>query len=294
MQTAQIKTVKKLHSIQRSSGSHWVGNGFPVRTLFAYPNLGSVISPFLMLDYAGPAVFPPTQEKLGVGEHPHRGFETVSIVYSGEVTHRDSAGGGGTIGEGDVQWMTAASGLVHEEFHSANFAKRGGRFEMVQLWVNLPAQYKTAPPRYQSISSEQIPVIHFPNGEGTARIIAGTLTGSHGPAETHTPLQVWDMRLNHKEALQLPITDGHNAMLVLLSGSLQVDGTQLQTAEVALFDRVGNTLQIDHAKNATLLLLSGEPLREPIVGSGPFVMNTPEEIRQAISDYQQGKMGRLA
>lgn len=247
-----------------------------------------------MLDYAGPVTFPPTQEKLGVGEHPHRGFETVTIVYSGEVTHRDSAGGGGTVGEGDVQWMTAASGLVHEEFHSANFAKQGGKFEMVQLWVNLPAQYKTASPRYQSISREQIPVIQLPSDQGTARIIAGNLANSYGPAKTYTPIQVWDMRLNHKKALQLPIADGHNAMLVVLNGTLLIDGAPLQTAEVALFHREGNILQIDYAENAMVLLLSGEPINEPIVGSGPFVMNTPEEIRQAMTDYQQGKMGHLA
>src|SRR4249920_2169471 len=192
---SDTKSVKKLRCIQRSVDRHWVGNGFPVRTLFAYPNLGPVLSPFLLLDYAGPREFPPTKERLGVGEHPHRGFETVTIVYDGEVEHRDSSGGGGRIGPGDVQWMTAASGIVHEEFHGRDFAKRGGMFEMVQLWVNLPAKDKLAPPRYQSITRGEVPTVDLPEGGGTARVIAGALAGATGPAKTFTPLQVWDLRL---------------------------------------------------------------------------------------------------
>src|SRR5215813_9745290 len=193
--TNKAKSIKKLRGIHRSVDRHWVGNGFPVRTLFAYPNLGAVLSPFLLLDYAGPMEFTPTEERRGVGEHPHRGFETVTIVYEGEVEHRDSSGGGGRIGPGDVQWMTAASGLVHEEFHGRDFARRGGMFEMVQLWVNLPAKDKKAPPGYQSITSNQIPTVTLPDDAGSLRVIAGAFAGAKGPATTFTPIHVWDIAL---------------------------------------------------------------------------------------------------
>ena len=289
------KYVKKLRCIQRSAGSHWVGNGFPVRTLFSYPNLGPVLSPFLLLDYAGPMEFPPTNERLGVGEHPHRGFETVTIVYAGEVEHRDSSGGGGSIGPGDVQWMTAASGLVHEEFHGRDFARRGGLFEMVQLWVNLPAKDKWASPRYQGILNSRIPVVSLPNGQGTIRIIAGEFAGSKGPAETFTPIHVWDMSLAGDKPVDLAVPDGYTTALVVLKGSVRVNGSEtIGAAEVGLFDRAGQSICIDSAQDATALLLCGEPIDEPIVGSGPFVMNTAQEISQAMADYQSGKMGRLS
>ena len=288
------KSVKKLRCIQRSAGSHWVGNGFPVRTLFSYPNLGPVLSPFLLLDYAGPMEFPPTNERLGVGEHPHRGFETVTIVYEGEVEHRDSSGGGGSIGPGDVQWMTAASGLVHEEFHGRDFARRGGMFEMVQLWVNLPGKDKLAPPSYQSILNGQIPVVSLPNNQGTVRVIAGEFSGSKGPAKTFTPIHVWDMRLASDKSIELAVPDGYTTALVILKGTVTVNGSEtINAAEVGLFDRAGQSICIDCAQTATVLLLSGEPIDEPIVGSGPFVMNTVQEISQAMADYQSGKMGRL-
>jgi redox-sensitive bicupin YhaK (pirin superfamily) len=293
--TKSDKSLKKLRCIQRSAGRHWVGNGFPVRSLFAYPNLGPVLSPFLLFDYAGPMEFPPTQERLGVGEHPHRGFETVTIVYHGEVEHRDSSGGGGKIGPGDVQWMTAAAGIVHEEFHGRDFARRGGLFEMVQLWVNLPARDKTAPPGYQSILSSQIPQVDLPEGAGTVRVIAGRHGDARGPAKTFTPIQVWDLRLATDRPLNLALPSGHTTALAVLRGSVRIDGAEeaIGAAEVGLFDRAGEVIRIDAAENATALLLAGEPIDEPIVGHGPFVMNTPQEIRQAIVDYQNGKMGHL-
>ncbi|MGH8490842.1 MAG: pirin family protein [Gammaproteobacteria bacterium] len=296
MQSAnETKSAKKLRCIQRSVGRHWVGNGFPVRTLFSYPNLGPVLSPFLLLDYAGPMEFPSTPERLGVGEHPHRGFETVTIVYSGQVEHRDSSGGGGSIGPGDVQWMTAASGLVHEEFHGRDFARRGGLFEMVQLWVNLPAKDKMAPPRYQGILNRQIPAVSLTNGQGTVRVIAGQFAGAKGPAKTFTPMHVWDLCLMTDQRIDLAVPDGYTTALVVLKGAVRVNGSEaIEAAEVGLFDRAGETICIDNAKSATALLLSGEPIDEPIVGSGPFVMNTPEEIRQAMADYRSGRMGRLS
>jgi redox-sensitive bicupin YhaK (pirin superfamily) len=286
---------KKLRCIQRSVGRHWVGDGFPVRTLFAYSNLGSVIDPFLLLDYAGPTEFPPTSERRGVGEHPHRGFETVTIVYEGEVEHRDSSGGGGRIGPGDVQWMTAASGLVHEEFHGREFARRGGPFEMVQLWVNLPAKDKQAPPGYQGILDREIPKVRLPGGHGTVRVIAGEFAGAKGPARTFTPIHVWDLRLAGGGPTDLALPEGYTTALVVLRGALRVEGSEpIRDAEVALFDRAGESIRIDDAEDATALLLCGEPIGEPIVGQGPFVMNRPEEIRQAIADYQSGRMGHLS
>src|SRR6266850_2473318 len=261
---------KKLRCIQRSADRHWVGDGFPVRTLFAYPNLGQVLSPFLLLDYAGPMEFSPTEEPRGIGEHPHRGFESVTIVYEGEVEHRDSSGGGGRIGPGDVQWMTAASGLVHEEFHGREFARRGGMFEMVQLWVNLPAKDKMAPPGYQGILSSQIPTVSLPDGKGTVRVIAGAFAGTTGPAKTFTPIHVWDLRLSSDQRTDLAVPDGWTTVLVVLKGALRVNGSEpVGAAAVALFDRTGTRICIDSAHGVTALLLSGEPIDEPIVGHGP-------------------------
>jgi redox-sensitive bicupin YhaK (pirin superfamily) len=287
--------VKKLRCIQRSADRHWVGNGFPVRTLFAYPNLGAVLSPFLLLDYAGPVEFPPTTERRGVGEHPHRGFETVTIVFAGEVEHRDSSGGGGTIGPGDVQWMTAGAGLVHEEFHGRGFARAGGLFEMVQLWVNLPARDKMATPRYQSIASGDIPAVPLDGGRGSLRVIAGQTSGVTGPARTFTPIDVWDLRLASSGQASLPVPDGHTTALVVLRGGVRVDGSEaVEAAEVGLFDRTGSSLAVECTKDATALLLAGAPIDEPIVGHGPFVMNTPDEIRRAVRDCQDGRMGHLS
>lgn len=287
------KSLKKLGTVLRSEGGHWVGDGFPVRTLFFYSDLGQELSPFLMLDYAGPREFPPTQQRLGVGEHPHRGFETVTIVYHGEVEHRDSSGGGGRIGPGDVQWMTAASGLVHEEFHGRQFAQRGGLFEMVQLWVNLPARDKMSPPRYQAILDSQIPAVALDNG-GSLRVIAGEFNNAHGPAKTFTPINVWDLRLTGKAPVELRLTAGHTAMLVVLRGKLRIDDAEVGAAEVALFERSGEYVRIESMGETTALLLSGEPIAEPIAGMGPFVMNTQQEIYQAVADYQSGRMGHLS
>ncbi len=285
---------KKLRGIQRSVDRHWVGDGFPVRTLLSYPSLGTAISPFLLLDYAGPMEFSPTTARRGVGEHPHRGFETVTIVYAGAVEHQDSAGGGGMIGPGDVQWMTAAAGVVHEEFHAPTFAQQGGLFEMVQLWVNLPAKDKMVPPRYQGILQQQIPVVNLLNGQGTVRVIAGEFAGQKGPAQTFTPIHMWDLRLESQQQIDLTVPEGYTTLLVVLKGVVHVNGSDAITeAEVGLFDRSGTTLQIDCVEAATALLLCGEPIDEPIVGQGPFVMNTRQEIVQAIMDYESGKMGAL-
>jgi len=287
-------TTKKLVSIRRNNAGHWVGDGFPVRTLFNYSDQGAALSPFLMLDYAGPTDFPPTKQRRGVGEHPHRGFETVTLVYAGEVEHRDSSGGGGKIGPGDVQWMTAASGLVHEEFHGRDYAARGGPFEMVQLWVNLPASEKMSPPRYQAILDKQIPAIKLPDGQSTVRVIAGEYAGVPGPTRTFTPIHVWDLDLNIAQPIELEIPTGYTTLLVVLKGAVQTGTETIAEAEVGVFERSGQTLRIDRAPGTRALLLCGQPIGEPIVGYGPFVMNTREEIQQAMQDYQSGKMGHLS
>jgi redox-sensitive bicupin YhaK (pirin superfamily) len=274
---------------------HWVGDGFPVRSLFSYNTLGQHISPFLLLDYGGPHYFEPTETRRGVGQHPHRGFETVTIVYDGEVEHRDSTGNGGIIGPGDVQWMTAAGGIIHEEYHSPAFAKTGGPFRMVQLWVNLPAKDKMAPGGYQGITSAEIPVVALPDGSGTARIIAGELGGTKGPAKTFTPINVWDLRLNRDADLTLDLPEGHIALLVVLGGHVTVNGAEpAGEAEAILLGSEGSGASLHADGDAVLLVLTGEPIDEPIVGYGPFVMNSEEEIRQAIDDYNSGRFATAA
>lgn len=287
------EATKQVLSVHRTDDAHWVGDGFPVKSLFSYQDPVEHLSPFLLLDYGGPRQFGPTSKRLGVGSHPHRGFETVTIVHDGEVEHRDSAGGGGRIGAGDVQWMTAASGLVHEEFHGREFARRGGMFEMVQLWVNLPAKHKFAPPRYQTLLAADIPTVELGVGQGKLRVIAGEYAGQKGPARTFTPVHVWDVRLNGKARLAVP--DGFHTALVVLQGSVRVNADALVgPASYALFDPRGSAIEIESTTgDAKALLLSGEPIDEPIVGYGPFVMNTTEEIRDAIRDFQSGKMGVL-
>lgn len=290
--------MKKLEFIKRSNGSHWVGDGFPVQNIFSYNDIAKNISPFLMMDHAGPVDFPPTTQKLGVGQHPHRGFETVTIVYHGGVSHRDSSGAGGTIGPGDVQWMTAASGLIHEEFHSEDYARQGGPFEMIQLWVNLPAKDKMTRPSYQGITSEQIPSVALPSDAGTARLIAGSYeTGQNvteGAARTFTPMNVWDMRLMSGRTLSIELPEGHTTALYVLRGSLNVDSQIVKKSEMAVMQNTGTTLNVEILEEAIVLLLSGEPLNEPIVGHGPFVMNTSEEISQAMRDFKDGKFGQIA
>lgn len=286
--------MKKLVRTQRSNTPHWVGDGFPVRSIFSYNDLGQTISPFLLMDYAGPTEFSATTQRRGVGEHPHRGFETVTIVYSGEVEHRDSSGGGGIIRPGDVQWMTAASGLVHEEFHGPEFAKQGGRFEMVQLWVNLPKTFKMTNPRYQGIKSENIPKVTLPDTAGTVRVIAGAFNGQRGPAHTFTPINLWDIRLNAQAQVEWDLPEGHTTSVFVLKGKvLANDGKSIGEAEIGIFEPQGTKLRLQAAEDSVLLFLGGEPIREPIVGYGPFVMNTFEEIQQAFLDFENGKMGVL-
>ena len=286
--------MKKLAFKRRNDAGHWVGDGFPVRSIFSYNDDAEALSPFLLLDYAGPATFTPSSHRRGVGPHPHRGFETVTIVYSGEVEHRDSAGGGGIIGPGDVQWMTAGAGIVHQEYHGPAFARNGGEFEMVQLWVNLPTRHKMAEPGYQGITDAQIPEVALPANAGRVRVIAGEFDGHRGPARTFTPMNVWDVRLAAGQRTEFPVPEGHTTAVLVLRGELAVDGEALRDADLAVFEREGDRLALAASVDSTFLLLTGIPLNEPVVGYGPFVMNTQDEIRQAIADFQGGRMGRIA
>ncbi|HEX5233880.1 MAG TPA: pirin family protein [Silvibacterium sp.] len=293
MNTTDVRT-KAVVEVRGAGSNHWVGDGFPVRNLFPSNGIDAQVNPFLMLDYAGPLEFKPTQQRQGVGEHPHRGFETVTIAYQGAVDHRDSAGNAGTIFPGDVQWMTAASGVVHEEKHERAFAEKGGVFEMVQLWVNLPAAQKMSAPRYQAITKEQIPSVKL--GAGSyARVIAGELNGVRGPAKTFTPVDLFDVRAKAGERFELALPAGQNAAVVLLKGSVRLNGaTPLEgEALIAVLDREGEAVSVDASEDSTLLVLSGEPIDEPVASYGPFVMNTREELAQAVEDYRRGKMGRL-
>lgn len=286
--------MKKVISIHRGPPAHWVGDGFHVRSLFSYDGDARSVSPFLLLDYGAPEEFAPSEQRRGVGEHPHRGFETVTIAYQGGVEHRDSAGNHGTIGPGDVQWMTAASGIVHEEWHEREFTRRGGTMEMAQLWVNLPAKHKMAAPAYQDIRSAQIPVVDVGTGS-SVRVIAGEFRGAKGPARTFTPINVWDARLKAGGRVELDLPDGHTALLAVLRGKVSINGDESAgPAELAILERAGTRVVLEAGEDATVLVLNGEPIDEPVVGYGPFVMNTHDEIHQAVRDFQSGRLARAS
>lgn len=287
--------MKKLAFIKRSNGNHWVGDGFPVQSIFSYRDIHEEMSPFLLMDYAGPARFEPTEERRGVGQHPHRGFETVTIVYDGQVSHHDSTGSGGTIGSGEVQWMTAGSGIIHEEYHGDDFARNGGPFEMIQLWVNLPAKHKMTAPGYQGISRTQIPEVLLADNAGKVRVIAGEYAGQTGPAHTFSPMNVWDVRLKAGSTATFTLPEGHTTAVFVLHVAVGLGGTYtVRPSELAVLQRSGTELVLEAQQDTVLLLLNGEPLNEPVVGHGPFVMNSVEEIDQAFDDYNHGRFVKAA
>ncbi len=285
---------KTIARIYPAPAKHWVGDGFHVHGMFNYNEIHKNLDPFLIMDYASPEYFTGGRESSfrGVGEHPHRGFETVTIAYRGEVEHRDSAGGGGVIGTGDVQWMTAGSGLMHSEFHSQAFSQTGGEFEMVQLWVNLPAAKKMTPPSYQAISKDDIPVVDLDGGH--VRIIAGDFMGTAGAATTHSPVNLWDvvLKAGHEASFKLP--DSHNLLILVRSGSISIDGQTAKISDLITFQRGGDTLRMRADSDSEFVLMSGEPLNEPIFGYGPFVMNSRDEIIEAMQDLESGKFGAIA
>ncbi len=294
MSTQTVVTTKEILGIYQPGSTHMVGDGFPVRNLFPSNDLDREVSPFLMLDYAGPAYFPPTDHPRGVGEHPHRGFETVTIVYEGKLAHRDSAGNAGVIGPGDVQWMTAASGVVHEEMHEREFARKGGTLHAIQLWVNLPRERKMSAPGYQTILDQDIPAVDLEGG-GRLRVIAGSFRGQKGPARTFTPVELYDVQLKGGTAVPLVFPEGHHASLFVLHGRVSANGSRAAgEAELVVCKRNGSEVTIEAREDSRILVMAGEPIEEPIARYGPFVMNTKAELIQAVQDYQAGKMGHLS
>ena len=280
---------KIISKVIRHGDRHWVGDGFPVQTMFHYDTPGIDADPFLLLDYAGPMKFEPASQPRGVGKHPHRGFETVTIVYQGDVKHRDTAGNAGVIGPGDVQWMTAGRGLLHEEMHGDELTRHGGMFEAIQLWVNLPAKSKMIAPAYQSITDNNIPAVSIPQGAGTVRVIAGSYQDQKGPARTHTPIHLRDIQLHEECEIQFSLESGTNTILFVLQGRVRVNGQEtISNAELLAFARGGETVLLSAERESRLLLMNGEPIDEPVVGHGPFVMNTREEINKAIEDFNEG------
>jgi quercetin 2,3-dioxygenase len=286
--------LKILVDVLRHAGERWVGDGFPVRTVFHYEQQGAELSPFLLFDYAGPHHFEPAVRPRGVGPHPHRGFETVTIVYDGEVAHRDSTGQGGIIGPGEVQWMTAGAGVIHQEFHSPEFTRTGGLFRVVQLWVNLPAALKLTQPRYQAIEVARMPVVELAGDVGRVRVIAGAFAGKTGPAKTLTPVNVWDLMLEGRTDAVIEAPEGHTTLIAVLSGRLGFDGhNDIGEAEAALLGRAGEGAVLSATVPTRALVLTGAPIEEPIVGRGPFVMNSETQIRQAFLDFGGGRFGAI-
>jgi redox-sensitive bicupin YhaK (pirin superfamily) len=297
MQTQPTTTARSARAVERvlnSQSEHWVGDGFRVRSVISPDGDPNVQSPFLLLDHAARRYFEPAAERRGVGEHPHRGFETVTFAYRGEIEHRDSSGGGGIIGPGDVQWMTAASGIVHEEKHSQRFTAQGGELEMVQLWVNLPAKHKLSQPGYQSLLDKDFPRLTL--GAAQARLVAGTLEQTEGPARTHSPMTIFDLNFGEDGASEFTLPGSFTTLTFALEGELRVgdEPRALQPGALAVLERQADApVRIHAAKGARVLVLSGEPIAEPVAAYGPFVMNTRAEIMQAVRDYQSGKMGHL-
>ncbi len=286
--------MKDVIGVSDAPAMHWVGDGFPVQSLISPGGDSAVFDPFLMLDFAAPMAFAPAHHRRGVGQHPHRGFETVTIVYQGELEHRDSTGSGGIIGPGDVQWMTAAAGILHEEFHSEAFARTGGTLEMVQLWVNLPAKHKSAPAGYQTLLNASIPSVDLPDGAGRVRVVAGDYQGRKGPAQTFTPIDLWDVSMAGGKRAAFTLPEGHSGSLAVLHGRIRVnDKHPAHAGQLIGLGRTGRTITIDAAEAATVLIMSGAPINEPVVAHGPFVMNTIGEIKQAMLDFKSGKFGAL-
>jgi redox-sensitive bicupin YhaK (pirin superfamily) len=286
---------REIEGIYRAPGLHWVGDGFRVAGYFsAIPDAVRKLDPFLLLDYHPEYVYSPTSQQRGVGVHPHRGFETVTFAFQGSVAHHDSAGGGGVIGPGDVQWMTAASGILHKEYHEESYSRRGGPFQMVQLWVNLPRAHKLSPPRYQPITSARIGVATLANRSGTVRVIAGEFAGVRGPAMTFTPINIYDARLSARGQVDFSFPAPETAALLVMKGEVAINGaSKAQENDFVLFENAGERISIVASSDAQLLVLNGMPIAEPVVQHGPFVMNTEQEIREAFADFSRGKFGYL-
>ncbi|MBZ5713612.1 pirin family protein [Nannocystis pusilla] len=286
---------RRVESVHRGGPMHWVGDGFHVRGVFPGRSLPMErTSPFLLLDHHPRQVYPAlTQGRRGVGWHPHRGFETVTLAWEGTVAHRDTAGHSGIIGPGDVQWMTAASGILHEEYHEQEFSRRGGPVRLLQLWVNLPARLKMSEPGYQPITAAQIPTVALDEDAGQVRVIAGEFAGARGPARTHTPISLLDVELRAKGRLVVPLPQDHNALVLVESGHAKAGSEHGRDGELFVFENDGAFVELVAKEDSHLVVLAGEPIDEPIASYGPFVMNTRVEIAAAVRDFEAGKFGAV-
>ncbi|MBT7203481.1 MAG: pirin family protein [Deltaproteobacteria bacterium] len=285
---------KWIEKIVAPNEKHWVGDGFHVSTIFSMHSEDTEsISPFLMMDHAASKYFPPTQRKRGVGEHPHRGFETVTFAIKGEVEHRDSGGGGGKITTGGIQWMTAGSGVVHDEFHSREFSQKGGDFEMIQLRVNLPSKFKMTPPRYQSFEKGDFPIIDHGNHEITVKVIAGNFSTVPSPVKTFSPINMYELNGPSSSQLEIQLPVGSNTLVFQLSGKSSIGDRQIEKGNLAILSKSGDSFKLELLEESKVMILNGEPLGEPVAAYGPFVMNTRQELMEAFKDFQAGKMGQL-
>lgn len=285
---------RKVSGVFAGDGFHWVGDGFHVTQIFpGGVDLGRRISPFLLMDYHAPYDYSPTDRPRGVGVHPHRGFETVTIAFQGALAHHDSSGGGGVIRAGDVQWMTAARGILHKEYHEKEWARLGGRMHMMQLWVNLPAIHKMDDPGYQPLTAGAMGRVELPGEAGSVTVIAGEYRTVRGPARTHTPINLWELRLVPGGTADMAFPARENTALFVLEGEVVANGTVANEAQLILFENEGEEIQVHSSAGAHLLLFNGEPIDEPVISYGPFVMNTKGEIRQAIEDFEAGRFGHL-
>ncbi|HQH07831.1 MAG TPA: pirin family protein [Phycicoccus sp.] len=287
-------TTRQLARVHSGDGFHWVGDGFYVTQLLpGSPELQAAADPFLLMDYNPVREYPPTDRQRGVGPHPHRGFETVTLAFEGAVQHHDSTGGGGIIYPGDAQWMTATKGILHKEYHEKEWAAKGGRFHMMQLWVNLPSRDKMSEPGYQALTAESMGKVKLPGG-GTVILYAGALDGAVGPARTHTPIELWDVHLASEETAELAVPDGHTLLVFVLDGAVETDGGTIGHEQLGLFERSGDVLRLSAPESgARVIVLGGEPIGEPVIFYGPFAMNTQAEIVQAIEDFNAGTFGHL-
>ena len=288
--------MKSIEKIIPPPPVHWVGDGFRVHNFIpgVQPVSMARMDPFIMLDYNSRYYFSPTDKPRGVGVHPHRGFETVSIAYRGKIAHHDSFGNSGVIGEGDVQWMTASSGLLHKEYHEKEFALKGGDFHMVQLWVNLPAKDKMSAPKYQPITNEQMGKHFLPDNGGIIEVIAGEYRGTKGPASTFTPISLMNARLNAGGSATFEFPAHFNTALLVAEGMIRINKSDTAPSDhFVLFKNDGESFSVEAVENAIVLIMSGQPIREPVAAHGPFVMNTKAEIYQAFEDVEKGKFGRL-
>ncbi|TBR23790.1 pirin family protein [bacterium] len=286
---------RTIERVFRGLPQHWVGDGFHVSNYFpGATDFEKRMSPFFLLDYQKPEHYAPSARPRGVGTHPHRGFETVTVAYQGAVAHKDSAGNGGVIGPGEVQWMTAGGGVLHNEFHEGSFSKAGGVLHMIQLWVNLPRKHKLVPAKYQALTNPLIKEATLKGGQGAVRVIAGEFEGVKGAASTFTPVQMLDVRLKAGGTAVFKTPKGYNTALLTLGGKLRANGSEpAADGDFFLFKDDGDEVRVEAVEDSIALFLSGEPIDEPLVHYGPFVMNSRDEINQAVEDYHSGKFGRL-